>query len=322
MPLTQERTAFRPLEYEWAYKFWQKQNQMHWLPEEVPLSDDVKDFKNKLTDAERSLIINVFRLFTQMDITVADCYQRKYMQVFKPVEIQMMLASFANMESIHIAAYSHLLETLGLPESEYHEFVNYKEMKDKIDYLKGFETGDPTQVAVALAAVSAFGEGLSLFASFAMLLNFPRFNKMKGMGDIVAFSMKDEDLHCQGMSHIFKAWCKENKGLIDKQQLSESITEIMLKTIELEDAFIDRAFEMGPIEGLTADDVKKYIRYIADIRLKQLGFSKHFGIRKNPLQWMTLMLNGAEFGNFFETRVTEYSKAAMEGEWHEAYDDL
>ena len=111
------------------------------------------------------------------------------MNVFKPTEVLMMMSSFASMETVHIAAYSHLLDTIGMPESEYSAFMKYKEMKDKYDYMQGFDVKSNHDIAKTIAVFSAFTEGLQLFASFAILLNFPRHNKMKGMGQIVTLSL-------------------------------------------------------------------------------------------------------------------------------------
>ena len=109
----------------------------------------------------------------------------------------MMLSAFSNIETVHIAAYSHLLDTIGMPEIEYQAFLKYKEMKDKFDYMQTFTVNSKYEIAKTLAAFGAFTEGLQLFASFAILLNFPRFGKMKGMGQIISWSVRDETLHCQ-----------------------------------------------------------------------------------------------------------------------------
>lgn len=323
MPLDKERLFYKPFEYPWAYEYWEKQQNIHWLPKEVPLGDDVKDFSNKLTPSERNLITQIFRFFTQSDIEIGNCYHKHYQRFFKPVEVQMMLTAFANMETIHVAAYSHLLDTLGLPEIEYQQFLQYKEMKDKFDWLHSFNPdNDPTDIACSLAAFSGATEGMSLFSSFAILLNFPRHNKLKGMGDIVTWSQRDEDLHCQGIIRLFHEYVKENGDKINKEELASRIADIFLQAVMNEDAFIDLAFALGPVEGLTGEDVKKYIRYIADMRLEQLGQKKIFHINENPLPWLAEMLNSPEFGNFFETRVTDYSKASTTGNWDDAYDDF
>ena len=136
MPLLEARKQYKPFEYPWAFEFWKRQQQIHWMPEEVPLGEDCRDWAQKLTDHERNLLTQIFRFFTQADVEVQDCYHDKYGRVFKPTEIKMMLAAFSNMETVHIAAYSHLLDTIGMPESEYGMFLQYKEMKDKHDYLQ------------------------------------------------------------------------------------------------------------------------------------------------------------------------------------------
>jgi ribonucleoside-diphosphate reductase beta chain len=243
---------------------------------------------------------------------------KHYSQVFKPTEVLMMLSAFSNIETIHIAAYSHLLDTIGMPETEYSAFLKYKEMKDKFDYMQGFTVENKHEIAKTLAAFGAFTEGLQLFASFAILLNFPRFNKMKGMGQVVSWSVRDETLHCLSIIRLFRTFVQENPE-IWTEQLRQEIYECCATIVEHEDAFIDLAFEQGPIEGLTSGEVKSYIRYIADRRLVQLGLNTLFHVEDNPLPWLDDMLNAVEHANFFENRATEYSRASTQGSWEEAF---
>ena len=182
LDLLTENPVYKPFRYPWAYEAWLTQQRVHWLPEEVPLADDVKDWHRNLSEPERNLLTQIFRFFTQADVEVNNCYMKNYSQVFKPTEVLMMLSAFSNSETIHIAAYSHLLDTIGMPELEYTAFMKYKQMKDKFDYMQTFRVDSKHEIAKTLAAFGAFTEGLQLFASFAILLNFPRFNKMKGMG--------------------------------------------------------------------------------------------------------------------------------------------
>jgi len=177
--------AYKPFRYPWAFDMWKKQQQVHWMPEEVPLGEDCKDWAVKLTDSERNLLTQIFRFFTQADIEVQDNYMERYGRVFKPTEVKMMLAAFANMETIHIAAYALLLETIGMPESEFGAFMEYDALRAKHDYMGQFGVETNADICRTLAMFGGFSEGLQLFASFAMLMNFPRFNKMKGMGQIV-----------------------------------------------------------------------------------------------------------------------------------------
>ena len=319
-PLFIRNPVYKPFKYPWAYTAWLTQQRTHWLPDEVPMGDDIKDWNHRLSVPERNLLTQIFRFFTQMDVEVGSCYLNYYCQIFQPTEVKMMLAAFANIETVHIAAYSHLLDSLGIPEIEYSAFFKYKEMKDKWEYMQQFQSDDRSIKALALtiAAYGAFTEGLQLFASFAMLLNFPRFNKMKGMGQIVTWSVRDETLHIHSVIKLFRTIISEHPSLWTPE-LQHRILTIAQTMVEHEDAFIDLAFEMGGVEGLTIQDMKRYIRYIADRRLEQLGMPVFYHIEKNPLSWMDDMLGGIEFTNFFESRATEYSKSATEGNWEDVF---
>jgi ribonucleoside-diphosphate reductase beta chain len=316
--LMTENPVYKPFRYPWAYEAWLTQQRVHWLPEEVPLADDVKDWHRNLTDGERNLLTQIFRFFTQADVEVNNCYMKQYSQVFKPTEVLMMLSAFSNIETIHIAAYSHLLDTIGMPEIEYQAFLKYKQMKDKFDYMHGFSVSNRHEIAKTLAAFGAFTEGVQLFASFAILLNFPRFGKMKGMGQIVTWSVRDESLHCQSIIKLFRTFIQENPTLWTKE-LRDEIYATASTIVTHEDAFIDLAFEHGAIEGLNAADVKLYIRYICDRRLIELGLDEIFHVAKNPLPWLDEMLNAVEHANFFENRATEYSKASTSGTWDDVW---
>lgn len=313
--------VYKPFNYPWAYDAWLTQQRLHWLPEEVSLADDVKDWHNSLTSAERHLVTQIFRFFTQSDVEVNSAYMKYYSQVFKPTEVLMMLSCFSNIETIHIAAYSHLLDTIGMPEAEYSAFLSYKEMKDKYDFMQSFNISSKREIAKTMAAFGAFMEGLQLFASFAILMNFPRFKKLKGMGQIVSWSVRDETLHCLSMIRLFRTFIRENPE-IWTQDLRDELTDICAKTVEHEDAFIDLCFEMGPVEGLTPHEVKQYIRRIADRRLQQLSLPPLYNVEGTPLDWMDETLNAVEHANFFENRSTEYSRASTEGTWEEAWGEL
>ena len=319
MSLLTTRDYYKPFEYPWMFDYYVLQNQMHWMPESVPLHTDVKDWQ-ELSDIEKNLLTQIFRLFTQSDVDVASGYIDKYMPIFKKPEARMMMGSFANMESIHQHAYSLLLDTVGMPEIEYKAFAEYEEMSDKHDYVGNFKPSKAKKETIAktLAVYSAFTEGLQLFSSFAILLNFPRFNKMKGMGQIVTWSVRDETLHCNSMIRLFKDFIKEEPQIWN-DKLKTEIYDACKTIVKHEDAFIDLAFQMGPLEGLTANEIKQYIRFIGNRRLEQLGLNPIYDVKKNPLTWLDNMLNGVEHMNFFEGRATEYSKASTKGTWGEVF---
>lgn len=318
MSLTEPRVAFKPFEYPWAYDYWKKQQQSHWLPDEVPMAEDVKDWEKTLSAAEKNLLTQIFRFFTQADVEVNNCYMKRYAQMFGPPEVQMMLSAFSNIETVHIDAYSHLIDTLGMPETEYSAFLENASMREKYDYLHNQESTSRQDIAKTLAVFSGFTEGMSLFASFAILMNFPRFNKMKGMGQIVTWSIRDESLHCEGMTRVFRTYIEENRDIWN-DELKNQIYQACRDMVKLEDNFIDTVFELGPVEGITKEEVKQYIRYIADRRLLGLGLKANFEVAENPLPWLEELLNGTEYGNFFETRTTEYAKSSLTGNWSDAY---
>jgi ribonucleoside-diphosphate reductase beta chain len=320
LKLTDERNSFKPFNYPWAYDAWLKHEQSHWLHTEVPMLEDVKDWKKKLTDAEKEFLTNIFRFFTQGDVDVAGGYVKNYLPYFPQPEVRMMLAGFAAREALHVAAYSHLIETLGMPETTYNEFLEYEEMRAKHDYLLGVssQNGDVASTATHIAVFSAFTEGMQLFSSFIMLLNFPRHGKMKGMGQIVTWSIVDETQHAEAMIKLFRTYVEENKEIWN-DYLKGKIYTIAEKMVDLEDKFIELAFKSGAIEGLTEEEVKEYIRYIADRRLISLGLKGIFKRKKNPLPWVETMINAPTHTNFFENRATDYAKGALSGNWTDVW---
>jgi len=318
LKLTDERNFFKPFNYPWAYDAWLKHEQSHWLHTEVPMLEDVKDWKSKLTDAEKQFLTHIFRFFTQGDIDVAGGYVNNYLPHFPQPEVRMMLMGFAAREALHVAAYSHLIETLGMPDSTYNEFLQYEEMKAKHDYFLSIAGQDEQTIAQQIAAFSAFTEGMQLFSSFIMLLNFTRHGKMRGMGQIITWSIVDETQHAESMIELFRTFIGENKEIWNDKLKGEiySIAETM---VGLEDKFIDLAFGMNEGENLTKAEVKKYIRYIADRRLISLGLKGIFKVKKNPLPWVEEMINAPTHTNFFENRSTDYSKGATTGTWDDVW---
>ena len=318
MSLLEFSKTYKPFKYPWAVELTKKHEEIHWVEDEAELSEDVMDWKTKLNDAEKDFITQVLRLFTQSDVQVGENYHELLIPKFRNNEARNMLSSFANREGVHQRAYALLNDTLGLPDEDFHKFLEYTEMSDKIDFMKQGDINSHTGLALSLAQ-SVFNEGLSVFASFVMLLNFQRYGKMKGMGTIVEWSIRDETLHVQGNAKLFREFCQEHPRIVN-DELKSKIYQMAKDVVKLEDRFIKLAFNGLEMEGLTETDVKQYIRHIADRRLLQLGMKPNFKVKDNPLPWLDWVLNGASHDNFFEKRVTEYSVNGMEGEW--GWDEL
>ena len=312
--------TYKPFHYPWAVEITTRHEKVHWIEDELDLAEDVSDWKSgKVTESEKEYITNILRLFTQADVAVGQNYYDQLIPKFKNNEVRNMLGSFANREAIHQRAYALLNETLGLPPEEYHAFLEYSEMSDKIDFMMDSNTSTHRGLALAMAK-SVMNEGIALFASFVMLLNFQRFGKMKGMGKVVEWSIRDESIHVEGIAKLFRQFCTEYPKIVD-DEFKAAIYEMARLSVKLEDKFVQMTYKMGAPEGLEASDVKTYIRYITDRRLLQLGLKPNFKVKENPLPWLEWVLNGADHTNFFENRVTEYEVAGLTGSWDDAYED-
>lgn len=313
--LTQS-VAFKPFYAPWAVDLTKEHENIHWIEEEVELNEDVEQWKSgKITKDERAFVTDILRLFTQSDVVVGSNYYDYLIPKFRNNEIRNMLGSFAAREGIHQRAYALLNETLGLSDAEYHAFLEYSEMADKIDFMYENDNSTYTSLAHCLAK-SVFNEGVALFASFVMLLNFQRKGKLLGTCKIAEWSLRDESMHVEGNSNLFRLFCKEHPRIVN-DEFKKVIYDMARKVVELEDKFIDLAyanFDMNDT-GLEAEEVKQYIRYITDRRLIQLGLKGEYGVKDNPLEWLPEVLNAQDHSNFFEQKVADYEVAGMTGEW-------
>lgn len=328
MSVLATRTHYKPFDYTWAYDFYKRMQKIHWLPEEVPLQEDLFDWINKLDDGQRNLLTQLFRFFTQADADVAEAYADAYLPAFKLPEFRMMFFAIGAAEANHIDSYSQLIDTVGMPETEYQAFTEFSEMKDKHDYLfstrsqaaSGREWTDLERIALNLAKFSGFSEGMQLFSSFAILLSFKNNNLMKGMGTIIEWSIRDETLHVEAMTKLFRTLIQENRHLWT-DDLKQAIYQTCRDMVALEDAFIDLCFAEGSAPGITAEETKTYIRYIADRRLLQLGLKPNYGVEENPFDWLDWLISAQTHTNFFEGRATEYSKGGVQN-WDHAFDQI
>ncbi|ARK07433.1 ribonucleoside-diphosphate reductase subunit beta [Sphingobium phage Lacusarx] len=327
LSLLGKRNFYKPFEYEWAYLYYKRMQDLHWLPSEVPLQEDLRDWIEKLSDHERALLTQLFRFFTQADVGIADGYYERYSPEFKLPEFRMLFGAIIASEANHIDSYSSLIDQLGMPEAIYQQFAEYAEMREKHEYLFASRDTSPSgrkwtkkeRLALDLGVFSAFGEGVQLFSSFAILLSFKNRNLMKGMSTIVEWSIRDETLHVEAMTKIFRTLIQENPKLWT-DELKQAIYQTCRDMVKLEDLFIDLCFAMGVIPGITADETKQYIRNIADRRLLQLGLKPNYNV-ENPFDWIAPLITAQTHTNFFEGRSTEYSKGGIEN-WDKAFDFL
>jgi ribonucleoside-diphosphate reductase beta chain len=316
------RDYYKPFQYPWAYKYYKTLRAMTWEPHEAPMMDDLKDWRLKLSEVDRQFLTQLFRFFTQADVDIAKGYTDKYLPRFGGhPELRMMFGAIVDQEANHQDAYSTLMDTLGIPDGEYKAFQSIKMMREKHEYMFDRESGRTiADLCADIACFSAFGEGLQLFSSFALLLNYQRRGLMKGMTTIVEWSIRDETTHVEAMLKVFQTLIEEHPRAWN-DETKKRVYDVCRRMVELEDHFIDGCFSFGDIQGVTAAEAKLYIRYIADRRLLQLGLKPNYGVKENPFDWLDWITNAPTHTNFFEQRSTEYSKSEIEG-WDKAFNFL
>ena len=310
--ITEKRLFYKPFEYDQAHEFLKAQQRVHWLPEEVTLAADVNDFKLKLTESEKNLIGQILKSFAQTETHVEDYWSSYVSHWFPKPEIQSMAVTFGSFESIHAEAYSLLNESLGLDDFE--AFMDDEEARNKIERLQQVNAGTMEEIAQSLAIFSAFTEGVNLFSSFAILMSFQMRNLMKGMGQIVAWSVRDESLHSKAGCWLFTQLLKERPEL-DTIDLRLKVTEACNISVDLEFAFIDRVFEMGNLDNLTKEQLKNFIRARANEKMLELGYKPLYDVNEKLLDeiaWFGQITSGVEQQDFFAQRPSSYSKSTAD----------
>jgi ribonucleoside-diphosphate reductase beta chain len=319
-----ERIPYKPFEFPVYYEEgWLKQAQAFWLHTEISMQGDVKDWNETLTKEEKNLVGNILLGFAQTECAVSDYWTTMVTNWFPKHEIKQMAMMFGSQETIHATAYSYLNETLGL--DDFSAFLHEPSVAEKFELLTQ-TTADWThedlatnpqarkEVARSLAIFSAFSEGVSLYSSFAVLYSFQMRNKLKGIGQQMKWSVRDESLHSKMGCQLFRHMCEEFPELLEDSR--ESILEAAKLIVELESRFIDMIFEQGDLENLKKDDLKEFIKARTNIKLEELGYKSHFDYNKKKaenLDWFYHLTGGVTHTDFFAIRPTDYSKA-NEGE--------
>jgi len=311
-----KRIPYKPFEYpEYYTEGWLKQAQAFWLHTEIPMSGDVKDWNERLTPAEKNLVGNILLGFAQTECAVSDYWTQNVVSWFPKHEIQQMAMIFGSQETIHAVAYSYLNETLGLEDFE--AFLHEPATAERFDNLVTYDGTDPVGIGRSLAIFSAFAEGVSLYSAFAILYSFQLRNLLKGIGQQMKWSVRDESLHSRMGCQLFRHMCEEDKSLLEKCR--KDIILAAGTMVDLEEKYIDKMFEMGDVEGISAHDLKQFIRKRTNEKLTELGYldlGSYFSYEEasaNNLDWFYHLTGGHTHTDFFAIRPTDYSKA-NEGE--------
>ena len=316
MSLFKPRIPYKPFEYpEYYNDGWLKQAQAFWLHTEIPMQGDVKDWNEKLTKPEKNLVGNILLGFAQTECAVSDYWTQKVVGWFPKHEIQQMAMMFGSQETIHAVAYSYLNETLGLENFE--AFLQDEATMERFDNLVAYKGNNPVGIGKSLAIFSAFAEGVSLYSAFAVLYSFQLRNLLKGIGQQMKWSVRDESLHSKMGCHLFRHMCSEIPNL--QNDCYNDVIKAATAMLSAEEKYIDKMFELGDIENLKAYDLKQFIRKRLNEKITELGYSngrKHFEfdeIAASNLDWFYHLTGGHTHTDFFAVRPTDYSKA-NEGE--------
>ena len=315
--LLQERIVYKPFEYQEAYEYWLKQQQAHWLHTEVPMMSDLNDWKQNLNETEKNIIGSILKGFAQTETIVNDYWSGLVTKWFRKPEVIMMATTFGAFETIHAEAYSLLNETLGL--ENFDEFMEDEATMAKIQNLMNVRDSfnseiDFHKVAKSLAIFSAFTEGVNLFSSFAILLSFKLNNKLKGVGQIVEWSIRDESMHSEAGCWLFRTLIEENPKL-KTPELEAAINEAALLSLKLELDFIDKVYELGDLEGCPKYDLQNFIKNRVNTKLGDLGYKPIISnvdmTAVERMKWFDHLSAGKQHTDFFATRVTNYSKGHL-----------
>ena len=320
--LLQERIVYKPFEYPKAHEYWLKQQQAHWLHTEVPMMSDINDWKQNLSETEKNIIGSILKGFAQTETVVNDYWSGLVTKWFRKPEVIMMATTFGAFETIHAEAYSLLNEELGL--DNFSEFMEDEATMAKIENLMNVRDSFNGEVnwherAKSLAIFSAFTEGVNLFSSFAVLLSFKMRNKLKGVGQIVEWSIRDESMHSEAGCWLFRTLVEENPEL-KTPELEAAINEAALLSLKLELDFIEKVYELGDLEGCNKNDLIHFIKNRVNTKLGDLGYKAIVDdIDMNAvgrMKWFDHLSAGKQHTDFFANRVTNYSKGHME--WDES----
>ena len=312
--LTEPRHYYKPFEYPQAFEYYKNQHRAHWLADEVPLASDLNDWRLNLNGSEKNLIGNILKSFAQTEVYVNDYWSSKISQWFPKPEVVAMSSAFGAFEAIHAEAYARLNDELGL--DNFQAFMEDEASRNKIERLLETPSNTIEEKALALAIFSAFTEGVNLFSSFAILMSFQLRNMLKGTGQIVEWSVRDESLHSTAGCWLFRTLMQESPEL-DTVEMRNNVTEACNISVKLEFDFIDKAFEMGEIEGLNKDQLKNFIKARANDKMKELRYNPVYNdidpALLKQMEWFSHLTSGKTHQDFFANRVTDYSKST--GDW-------
>ena len=299
-----------PFKYDWAWQKYLDGSANHWMPEEVPMHDDIKLWQDPkgLTEDERKIVEVNLGFFSTADSLVANnLVLAVYRHITNP-ECRQYLLRQAFEEAIHTHAYTYCVQSLGLDESKI--FNMYREIPavaTKAEWALPFKTGSSENNQRLLRDLIAFYvvfEGIFFYVGFTQILSMGRRNKLTGVAQQFQYILRDESMHMNFGIDVINQIKLENPELWTEEFQSEMI-ELIKTGVDLETRYAYDTMPK-PILGMNANLFEEYIKFIANRRFVQIGLPEQYPGAKNPFEWMSEIMDLKKEKNFFETRVTEY----------------
>lgn len=314
-----------PLKYKWAYEIYRDMEANHWLPQEVPMYDDIRQWSDDrfLSDRERNIIRIGIGYFCSAEGIVGDCAQTIIRENLTAPELKLAVGRHVQEENIHTESLLYMISSLRINPHEVSALFlsmpsvikknqlvtkHLPKLRREIDLT---QTENKQLFAKTIFGITQIMEGTQFFGLFLPILHLQREGKMPGMGQMFRYTMRDESNHIELGRKLFLALLEENPDILTPT-FKEELIQFMRDGIESEVAFVDDLLPQ-PIAGLSPDEIKRFVRYNANRRLMALGWEpiddgKGKFVMDNPFPWSAEAIYLKKNENFFETTVTEYGK--------------
>ena len=304
-PLLQEnphRYVYFPIEYPDIHHMYKKAVASFWTAEEVKLDKDMKDWI-KLTDDEKHFIKHILAFFAASDGIVLENLGMRFMSEVQLPEARAFYGFQIAVENIHSEMYSLLIDTY-IKDSEEKAYLfnaidNIPSIKKKAQWAIKWINDDVSNFPTRLVAFACV-EGIFFSGSFCAIFWLKKRGLMPGLTVSNEFISRDEGLHTDFAVLLY--------GMVVNKLDEETIHSIISEAVSIEKEFIIESIPCAMI-GMNSTLMSEYIEFVADRLLSQLGYSKIYNTQ-NPFDFMEL-ISIENKTNFFEERVTSYSKAGI-----------
>lgn len=297
----EKRYSILPIVHNDLWEAYKTTQAMFWTAEEIDLAEDLKDWE-KLNDDERHFIKHILAFFNQSDSIVNDNLVEHFLGEVQYPEAKAFYGFQYQMETVHSETYALLIDTYIKDNKEKAKLFNAIEtipaVKKKADWaFKWIENGNFLENLVAFCAI----EGIFFSGSFCSIFWLKKRGLMGGLTFSNELISRDEGFHCEFATMLY------NDHIVNKLP-KERVTQIICDAVEIEKEFILDALPVDLI-GMNSRLMGQYIEFVADYWLQKLKCDKVYN-SENPFDFMQMLsLQGK--GNFFETRVSQYTKAGV-----------